>query len=561
MFAAYFNRVLRKVSRQAADLRSDTRGNVAVITALACLPMIAAVGCVIDYTNAAMIKTKLQAAADAAALAAISNNSPLIPTAKSMSSGGSVSGASTFVQNFFNANLSGAPQNVGYTNLSSTGNVTKNGAKLTSTVTFNASVPTTFMGIAGFKTVAINGSSTASYNMPMYIDFYLLLDVSGSMSFPSTSDEQSRLMAVNPDNLHGTLGYPGGCTFACHFTTQGACAQTGNPSQGTYPLPGTTTNPGSGGYCQGFIITRLGTTPTSFAAGSTNDSPNPHPAPAPNPWSSCNTTTNKCGNGMNVNWNNTQVTNCPSPGTTSCIQLRADAVGYAVTALLQQAQSTEQTTGISNQFRVGLYPFIVNLYSYVPLTTNLTGSINTSAQKLAGLLDNGGVANATDSTLSAANIALGSGGTHFENVLPSVNSLITSVGTGTSATNTLPYVFLVTDGSEDCQQNPGWTYGGGGCSPHANSATTLDTSLCTTLKNRGITVAVLYIPYLPIQSPNPNFAGDEDDYANANILNIPGKLQTCASPNFFYTADSPADIKSALVTMFEQAVNTAHITN
>jgi hypothetical protein len=81
------------------------------------------------------------------------------------------------------------------------------------------------------------------------------------------------------------------------------------------------------------------------------------------------------------------------------------------------------------------------------------------------------------------------------------------------------------------------------------------------LKNRGITVAVLYIPYQPIQNPNPNFAGDEDGYANENIPNIPGALQNCASPNFFYTANAPDDISSALVTMFEQAANTAHVTN
>jgi Flp pilus assembly protein TadG len=530
MFAAYLDRVFKKFVRRAVDLRGDTRGNVAVITALACLPMIAAVGCVIDYTDAAMIKTKLQGAADAAALAAISNNSPLIATAKSMTGNGSVTGASTFVQNFFNANLSGSPQNVGYTNLSSTGNVTKaTGGKLTSTVTFNASVPTTFMGIAGFRTIAISGSSTASYNLPLYIDFYLTLDVSGSMSFPSTAAEQARLQAVNPDNLLGSNGYPTGCTFACHFTTQGVCSQSSssNPHQGPYPAAGTTTNPGSGGYCQGFIISRLGTTPTSFASG------------------------NNSTNGNRVNWTNTQVSNCPSPGTTSCIQLRADAVGYAVNALLAQAQSTEQTTGISNQFRVGLYPFIVNLYSYVPLTSNLSGSINTSAANLASLLDTG------------VNSNLGSGGTHFENALPSVNSLITSVGTGTSATNTLPYVFLITDGSQDCQSYwaGNWSNAGGGCSPYQNSATTISQSLCTTLKNRGITVAVLYIPYQTIQNANANFASNEDGYANDNIPNIPASLQSCASTNFFYTASSPAEITNALVTMFEQAVNTAHITN
>src|ERR1700722_19757738 len=72
--------------------RSNNRGNVAIISALAALPMVAGVGCVIDYTTASMIKTKLQAAADAAALAAVSVNSSVIATAKNMTGGGTVSG-------------------------------------------------------------------------------------------------------------------------------------------------------------------------------------------------------------------------------------------------------------------------------------------------------------------------------------------------------------------------------------------------------------------------------------------------------------------------------------
>jgi hypothetical protein len=53
----------------------------------------------------------------------------------------------------------------------------------------------------------------------------------------------------------------------------------------------------------------------------------------------------------------------------------------------------------------------------------------------------------------------------------------------------------------------------------------------------------------------------EDGIANNNIPNIPPALQTCASTNFFYTASTPAAIQSALVTMFQQAVSTAHITH
>jgi Flp pilus assembly protein TadG len=488
------------------DFYSNKSGNIAIMCAVSALPIISAVGCVIDYSMATMIKTKLQAAADAASLQTVSANSPVIATARNMTGNGTISGASTEATKFFHANLTKA---AGYTGLTPSVSVTKTGQQINATVSFTANVPTYFIKVVGYSDITVSGTSTASYTLPTYIDFYLMLDVSGSMSFPSTSAEQTRLQAVNPDN--NTL-YPNGCTFACHFTTQGACPQS---EQAATPAVGTSTNPSPGGYCQGFIISRLGTTPGSG------------------------------GPPYDVNWSNTQVSSCQTAGTTGCIQLRADAVGYAVNALLATAAATEQVT---NQFRVGLYPFIEYLYSYFPLTTSLTGSattpgtINYAAAQLATLLDTG------------VNANLGSGGTHFENALPSMNGLIASVGTGSSSSNTLPYVFIVTDGSQDYQTQWGGSWSG------SNSATTVPTSLCTTLKNRGITVAILYVPYEPIQNPT-TFANSEDIYANANIPNIPPALQACASPNFFYTASSPADIQNALITMFEQAVSTAHLTN
>ena len=493
--------------KQISGFAANKRGNVAVIAALACLPMIAGVGCVIDYSNASLIKTKLQAASDAAALATVSINSSVVTTAKGMSSNGTVSGGSTYATNFFNSNLSTSPENVGYTNLSSSATVALTGMTVAVQVTFSANVPTYFLGVIGYSRLAVSGTSSASYTLPTYINFYLMLDVSGSMSFPSTSNEQTRLESVNPDNY--TL-YPNGCTFACHFTSAGACDQS-EQKTGVPPSSYTSTyNPSPGGYCQGFNISRLGTSTST---------------------------------GGSVNWSNTPVTSCSTAGTTSCIQLRADAVGYAVTTLISTAAASEQVT---SQYQVGLYPFIQYLYSYFPLTTNLTatgsGTISYAATQLATLLDTG------------ANSNLGSGGTHFENALPSMNSLIPSVGTGSSASNALPYVFLITDGSQNYQTQWNGNWSG------SNSATTLDTSYCTALKSRGITVAVLYIPYETIQSPT-TFANSEDIYANNNIPNIPASLQSCASTNFYYTASTPADINAALVSMFEQATSTAHITN
>jgi Flp pilus assembly protein TadG len=514
-----------RVRAAIADFRLNKRGNVAVITALAALPMVAAVGCAIDYTDASMIKTKLQAAADAASLATVSYNSPVISTAQNMSGSGAISGGSTDAVNYFNANLTQSPEDTGYTSLTSSATVTKSGQVLTATVSYTAKVSTYFMGVMGYNTLSISGTSSASYTLPTYINFYLMIDVSGSMSFPATSAEQERLQAVNPDNY--SL-YPNGCTFACHFTSQGACSQSEQES-GVPPSAYTNQyNPSPGGYCQGFTITRLGTTPAACTSPTvcTNITPS------------------------DINWGNSQVSSCSTAGTTSCIELRADAVGYAVTQLLSTAASSEIVT---HQFEVGLYPFIVDLYSYFPLTNNLTatgsGSINAAATQLASLLDTG------------VNSNLGSGGTHFENAFPSMNSLISTVGTGSSSSNALPYVFLITDGSQDCQTQSGGNWSGdAGCNPYYNSATTIDTSLCTTLKNRGITIAVLYIPYEKIQNPT-TFANSEDIYANDNIPNIPGALQSCASTNFYYTATTPADINNALVTMFEQAVSTAHITN
>jgi hypothetical protein len=243
------------------------------------------------------------------------------------------------------------------------------------------------------------------------------------------------------------------------------------------------------------------------------------------------------------------VSSCSTDGTDACIQLRADAVGYAVTQLFVTANATAKVT---NQFRIGLYPFIQYLYAYFALTSSINGSptnsstINYAAANLASQLD------------TNTNSGLGSGGTHFENAFSTMNSLITSVGNGSAWNNTLPYVFLVTDGAQDPQTK---ALNGGGWSG-SNHATVLDpVAQCKPLKDRGIIISVLYIPYQPIQNPNHSFAGDEDGYANNNIPNIPPSLQSCASPGFFYTANTPADITAALNAMFNHALVTAHITN
>jgi hypothetical protein len=83
---------------------------------------------------------------------------------------------------------------------------------------------------------------------------------------------------------------------------------------------------------------------------------------------------------------------------------------------------------------------------------------------------------------------------------------------------------------------------------------------CDAIKNRGITLAVLYIPYVPIPSPTTVWS-DEDGAANNNVQYIPASLLSCASPGFFFKASSPTDITNALQQMFFQSLKAAHITH
>ena len=85
-------------------------------------------------------------------------------------------------------------------------------------------------------------------------------------------------------------------------------------------------------------------------------------------------------------------------------------------------------------------------------------------------------------------------------------------------------------------------------------------SLCKPLRDRGIIVAVLYIPYQTIQNATTIFS-NEDGVANNNIQYIPPSLTDCATPTFFFTANTPTDIASALSKMFTQTLQVAHITN
>ncbi len=468
---------LRTLAGFLRRIGDDRRGVTAVTLALISPVLFGVAGGAVDYSRYLTSATALQDDVDAASVGAVATNSPGFIAGQLMTGNGPIPAGVTNAKAIFNRNA-GSITIISSINLNAS--VNKLNGYVNSTVTATGSYSPIFLGLFGINSLPLSVTASAQNGMPPYLDFYLLLDVSGSMGLPSTLDGQTVLAQINPDDRSQ---YPTGCTLACHMS-------------------------GSQGYA---LSRQYGESAPGVAYN----------------------------NGSSVSF-------CAQAGTAACIQLRLDAVGYAVQQLVLTAKSTQKYT---HQFRIGLYPFIRYAYEYNVLTytdnTSGMATLNTSAGNLASLLDTG------------ANANLGSGGTHFENALPTAQTIITNygIGTGTTVTSRQPWVFLVTDGSQDSQ-----TYWNGSWSG-SNHATTLDSTLCTTLKSAGIRIAVLYIPYQTISNPNASFSGNEDGYANANIANIPPALQACASPGFYFTANAPSDITAAMNTMFNAAVATNHITN
>jgi Flp pilus assembly protein TadG len=192
--------------------RRDQRGNVVMIFALAAVPIIAAVGCAMDYGRAARIHSKFESAADAASVSSISLASRAYAQAQSMSGDGPVAVGNADALSMFNANIAHV---IDYTLDTVTPNVVMSKGSLTSTVQFTAQVPTIFMKIMGINTMNVSGQSVATNVVAStaYADFYMLLDNSPSMGIGATT-AMSNLYKLATNNEDGN------CAFACHVTAR-----------------------------------------------------------------------------------------------------------------------------------------------------------------------------------------------------------------------------------------------------------------------------------------------------------------------------------------------------
>ena len=156
------------VGRRLKAFAAARRGNVAMIYALAMVPVIAAAGAGLDYARAVIVRSNLSDALDAAALAVGST------------AGLSQSQMQTLAQQYFTANYNidasfGTPGSLV---------VTPSGNSLTVSVTDR--MPTTLLQVIGMNTLSVTASTKVVWGQTkLWVS--LVLDNTGSMCEPDAS--------------------------------------------------------------------------------------------------------------------------------------------------------------------------------------------------------------------------------------------------------------------------------------------------------------------------------------------------------------------------------------
>src|SRR5947208_4919891 len=138
-------------------LARHRKGNVAVIFALSMVPMLFLCGMVLDYAAAIQRRAQLNAAADAAALAAVS------AALMSQSTGQSIKIAT----NMFNAQASTI---TGVSVNAPTVAVTQSGLARTATVSYTGSSSNAFAKLLGTTSWVLSGTATAGASSAPNID-------------------------------------------------------------------------------------------------------------------------------------------------------------------------------------------------------------------------------------------------------------------------------------------------------------------------------------------------------------------------------------------------------
>jgi Flp pilus assembly protein TadG len=222
------------------------------------------------------------------------------------------------------------------------------------------------------------------------------------------------------------------------------------------------------------------------------------------------------------------------------VTMRIDVVRMATQQLTDTATATAT---VPDQFRMAVYTFgadatKMGLTTVAPLTTNLS-----TVKTQAGAIDLMTVPNSSYNSDQD---------TPLDTILTAMNTTIPAAGAGTDASNPQKVLFFVSDGVADQYLPSGCTKTttGGRCQEP------LTASLCTSLKARGVKIAVLYTTYLPL--PTNSWYNTWISPWNSQIST---NMQTCASPGLYFEVSPSGGIADAMTALFKQAILQARLTS
>lgn len=209
------------------------------------------------------------------------------------------------------------------------------------------------------------------------------------------------------------------------------------------------------------------------------------------------------------------------------VQLRVDVMRDAVLDMIASAKAEhdKQEDGEAARIRIALNKFDHQASSIKPLSSDYA-SLKTAAQGIK--------LHPTDHRGTNAKAAL-------DWILPNVPQS----GNGMTPESPRRFVFLVTDGLQD--RYPVWYPTNFPGPTGANGRTgPIDPQACQALKNKGITVAVLYTTHIGIK--------DYEWYWQSPQPQVKPNLQACASTGFFFEGSNAAQLSAEFKKMFIKAV-------
>lgn len=218
------------------------------------------------------------------------------------------------------------------------------------------------------------------------------------------------------------------------------------------------------------------------------------------------------------------------------VTTRIDVLRSATQQLMDTAAATQTYT---SQFRMAIYDFGASAATSGLRTLFALNSSLTSAKTAAGNIDLMTVQGQNQNNDQD---------TQYTNILPAMNTAISNPGTGVSG-SPLKYLFFVSDGVAD-EQNTSCLKpkSGNRCQSPINPA------LCTTIKDRGIKIAVLYTTYLPLPTN-----GWYNSWIAPFAPTIGTRMEECASPGLYFEVSPTQGIADAMNALFKKAVADARI--